>query len=754
MSKSFTCPTIDFVFLQDLSGSFADDLPILKSQIANVIATVEDIDQNADFAVASFIDKPNGVFGTAREYVYQTNLALSSDNAAVIASVNALSTQSGLDIKEAQLEALMQVALRPGEIGFRADTKRIVMLSTDSAFHQAGDFAGAPANNGDAILDGNGVGEDYPSIAQAAAALVATGIFPVFSVTADQKALYQTLVNDLGTGAVVVLSANSSDFADAVRVAIAKACGHVTQEGTEAEDDMEGTELEDGMFGLGGDDRMHGRAGDDLVDGGSGNDTIKGGKGADELRGGTGADDLDGGKARDTLTGGLGNDTLTGGTGRDTFVINPGGGGDTITDFENGIDVIDLSAFHRFEGVAAVMNAIQNGTSVVLNLPGGTSVTLQGFTLAELGLEDVILEPFGDAPVAANDIATATANKQTLIDVLANDTDVDGDTLSIVSVGSSANATIRIKGGMISYKADASFSGADSFTYTITDGNFTHTATVNVTVLPNLIGDNLANVLVGTQFDDLIKGKGGDDTIAGNDGNDTILGGDGADVINGGLGLDLIRGGNGNDIITAGPTGGLDFPDKDTVYGGDGNDQITAGWGDDILNGGKGRDTIHGEQGDDRIFGNGGNDNLNGGIENDEIWGGAGNDTIIGGTGNDQLRGGLGQDNISGGDGRDEIYGSGGVKAGVSDNDTLSGGLGADTFIFQLALDQNLNGDDIITDYDITEDRIQLDGDVLVQLTDTVAGVLIEQVTGGSILVQDILAADIRATISGLNEVL
>ncbi len=594
-----------------------------------MIATVEDIDQNADFAVASFIDKPNGVFGTTNEYVYQTNLALSSDNAAVIASVNALSTQNGLDVKEAQLEALMQVALRPGEIGFRADTKRIVMLSTDSAFHQAGDHS-APANNGDAILDGNGVGEDYPSIAQAAAALVATGIFPVFSVTADQKALYQTLVNDLGTGAVVVLSANSSDFADAVRVAIAKACGHVTQEGTEAEDDMEGTELEDGMFGLGGDDLMHGRAGDDLVDGGSGNDTIKGGKGADELRGGTGTDILDGGKARDTLNGGLGNDTLTGGRGRDTFVINPGGGADTITDFENGIDVIDLSAFHRFEGVAAVMSALQVGASVVLNLPGGTSVTLQAFTLAELGLEDVILEPFGDAPVAVNDIATATANKQTLIDVLANDTDVDADTLSIVSVGSSPNATIKIKGGMISYKADSSFSGADSFTYTITDGNFTHTATVNITVLPNLIGDNLANVLVGTQFDDLIKGKGGDDTITGNDGNDTILGGDG----------------------------------------------------------------------------------------------------------------------------RDEIYGSGGFKAGVSDNDTMSGGLGADNFIFELALDQNLNGDDIITDYDITEDRIQLDGDVLVQLTDTVAGVLIEQITGGSILVEDVLAADIRATISGLNEVL
>lgn len=753
MSTSFTCPSIDFVFLQDLSGSFADDLPILKSQIANVIATVEDIDQNADFAVASFIDKPNGVFGAAGEYVYQTHLGLSSDNDAVIAAVNGLSTRSGLDVKEAQLEALMQVALREDEIGFRADTKRIVMLSTDSAFHQAGDHT-APANNGDAILDGNGVGEDYPSIAQAAAALVAAGVFPVFSVTAVQKALYQTLVDDLGTGAVVVLSSDSSDFSDAVRLAIGKACGHVTHEGTELEDEIEGTEIEDGIYGLGGDDHLDGLGGDDLVDGGSGDDVVRGGGGRDDLRGGSGADTLIGGAGNDTLKGGLGVDTMKGGTGKDTFVVNPDDGAETIIDFKDGVDVIDLSSFHRHEGVTAVMTAIQAAGAVVLSLPGGTSVTLRGFTLAELDLEDVILNSVGDEPVAVDDTAVTRATDRVLIDVLANDTDIDNDALTVQSVSTSANATIKIAAsGEVSYKANAGFSGADSFTYTMTDGAFTDTAMVTVTVTPNLIGDASANILTGTEFDDLIKGFGGNDTLNGLGGNDTILGHNGADVIAGGLGLDVIRGGNGNDVISGGPSDGNDLPDKDTVFGGKGNDQISGAWGDDTLKGNGGRDRILGDQGDDKIFGGGGNDWLDGGVEHDEIFGGTGNDTILGGLGNDQLRGDLGQDSISGGAGNDEIYGSGRGNSTASDDDILSGGAGADRFIFEFSLEKNLSGDDRITDYDITEDTMLLDGDVLVRLTDTVDGALIEQVVGGSILIENVLADDLRPTIDGLLEI-
>ncbi|ETX13196.1 hypothetical protein OCH239_12805 [Roseivivax halodurans JCM 10272] len=81
--------------------------------------------------------------------------------------------------------------------------------------------------------------------------------------------------------------------------------------------------------------------GDDLFDGANGSvDGI--------VLGGGGDDTIIGGASDDTLSGGSGDDILTGGAGFDTFVFAPGdgiGGGDVITDFEGGVDQLDLSAF-------------------------------------------------------------------------------------------------------------------------------------------------------------------------------------------------------------------------------------------------------------------------------------------------------------------------------------------------------------------------------------------------------------------------
>jgi len=88
------------------------------------------------------------------------------------------------------------------------------------------------------------------------------------------------------------------------------------------------------------DDRLFGRAG---------NDRLEGGEGDDSLRGGSGTDQLFGGDGEDVLYGGIGRDTLTGGADADRFVFaataeTPAGANrDVITDFEKGLDLIDLS---------------------------------------------------------------------------------------------------------------------------------------------------------------------------------------------------------------------------------------------------------------------------------------------------------------------------------------------------------------------------------------------------------------------------
>ena len=80
---------------------------------------------------------------------------------------------------------------------------------------------------------------------------------------------------------------------------------------------------------------MKGFSGNDIVNGDAGNDTLNGGANNDTLNGGANDDDL---------IGQDGNDTLTGGSGADAFVFDDGHGADTVTDFQNGVDTVDLTA--------------------------------------------------------------------------------------------------------------------------------------------------------------------------------------------------------------------------------------------------------------------------------------------------------------------------------------------------------------------------------------------------------------------------
>ncbi|WP_409721255.1 Ig-like domain-containing protein [Pseudorhodoplanes sp.] len=74
------------------------------------------------------------------------------------------------------------------------------------------------------------------------------------------------------------------------------------------------------------------------------------------------------------------------------------------------------------------------------------------------------------APVAVSDSAFVMAGDSVVIDVASNDSDPDGDTISVSTVGPAANGTVEINGdGKVVYVPNEGFSGTDSFTYTITD---------------------------------------------------------------------------------------------------------------------------------------------------------------------------------------------------------------------------------------------------------------------------------------------
>ena len=113
-------------------------------------------------------------------------------------------------------------------------------------------------------------------------------------------------------------------------------------------------------------------------------------------------------------------------------------------------------------------------------------------------------------PVAANDDATVNFDSvDNLINVLANDSDPDGDALTISSVSAPMHGSAVIVGGQVSYTPMPGYSGADSFTYTIVDDNGgTATGTVSITVLsaedsnqPPVAVDDDAGALKGNSTD-------------------------------------------------------------------------------------------------------------------------------------------------------------------------------------------------------------------------------------------------------------
>ncbi len=103
-------------------------------------------------------------------------------------------------------------------------------------------------------------------------------------------------------------------------------------------------------------------------------------------------------------------------------------------------------------------------------------------------LVSITVTPVNDPPVALDDTGVTPIETPLVVSVLANDTDVDGDSLTVTAAGPAANGTVENLGDSIRYTPAAGFEGGDSFDYTVSDGNGgTATALVQVTVANQLI---------------------------------------------------------------------------------------------------------------------------------------------------------------------------------------------------------------------------------------------------------------------------
>lgn len=461
--------------------------------------------------------------------------------------------------------------------------------------------------------------------------------------------------------------------------------------GGNGDDALHGDAGDDRLFGSDGNDSLYGGAGDDTYyyELGNGSDNIKETSGTDTIVFGAGIaiDDIAFSVSGTNLTLTIGGETITildhyaaDLSGRvETLVFDDNSTFDLGSYVPNEAPVANNDAFSGDEDTILSGNVLDNDTdsdndtltvtsATIATANGGTvelnadgTFTYQGaanfhgtdgfsYTVTDgnggTSTADVSLtiNSVNDAPVAEDDEFYGNEDEVISGSLLDNDTDIDGDTLSVdagtLATAQGGSVTINAD-GTFTYQGAANFNGSDSFTYTVRDSSgASDTASVSIGVAAandapvanddsfsgfrngNIAGNVLADNGMGADLDidgDTLSVEAG--TFLSAEGGSVTLNADGSFTYTpaeGFFGADSFEytalDGNGGEAtgvvslnVALDPLESIiGTNDGESIDGTAGDDEIFALGGNDTIKGQNGNDTVYGGDGDDVLYGDDG----------------------------------------------------------------------------------------------------------------------------------------------------
>ncbi|BCT77124.1 hypothetical protein SCMU_29660 [Sinomonas cyclohexanicum] len=192
VAKTVSTPTIppkpDIVLVVDSTGSMEGAIGNVKTEMGNIVSTVQAAQPDAQFAVADYKD-----FNSGDPYGFRLDTDLTASAATAQSAVNSITASGGGDIPESQLNALWEIGSGGNAVTFRPGSSRIVVWFGDEPGHD-------PSNGhtlADAIASLQGVNAKVLALSVGDDHLDATG-----QATAITNATGGSLMTGIPTGGV------------------------------------------------------------------------------------------------------------------------------------------------------------------------------------------------------------------------------------------------------------------------------------------------------------------------------------------------------------------------------------------------------------------------------------------------------------------------------------------------------------------------------------------------------------------------